>query len=101
MAFAEANGIARETFLDLVRESPAAAPAALAKGEKMARRKFDQPDSRIRQHLKDVERILEYAGRTGVALPMSEAHVRLLRDAVVAGDGDLDNAAIIRRWRTA
>jgi 3-hydroxyisobutyrate dehydrogenase-like beta-hydroxyacid dehydrogenase len=31
-------------------------------------------------------------------LPLTEAHEQLLAAAVAAGDGDLDNAAIIRRW---
>jgi 3-hydroxyisobutyrate dehydrogenase-like beta-hydroxyacid dehydrogenase len=96
MAFAEAQGLSRSRFLELVRGSPAASAAATAKGDKMASGDF-APESRIRQHLKDVERILEY----GKYLPLSEAHAKLLRDAVAAGDGELDNAAIIRRWRTA
>lgn len=101
MIFAESQGIDRATFLGLIKGSPAASPAALAKGEKMASRRFDAPDSRIRQHLKDVERILEYAARAGLALPFSEAHAKLLKEAVAAGDGELDNAAIIRRWRAS
>jgi 3-hydroxyisobutyrate dehydrogenase-like beta-hydroxyacid dehydrogenase len=96
MAFAESQGIGRSLFLKLVEASPAASVAALAKGERMVRGDWT-PESRIRQHLKDVERMLHY----GKGLPLSEAHARLLRDAVAAGDGELDNAAIIRRWRTA
>jgi 3-hydroxyisobutyrate dehydrogenase-like beta-hydroxyacid dehydrogenase len=100
MVFAEAQGIDRATFLEILKGSPAASPAALAKGAKMASRRFDAPDSRIKQHLKDVERILEYARRAQLPVPFSEMHARLLRDAVAAGEGELDNAAIIRRWRT-
>jgi 3-hydroxyisobutyrate dehydrogenase-like beta-hydroxyacid dehydrogenase len=96
MAFAEAQGIGRRLFLELVAASPAASQAALAKGEKMASGDY-MPESRIRQHLKDVERMLAYAAD----LPLTQAHAKLLRDAVAAGDGDLDNAAIIRRWRAA
>jgi len=96
MVFAESLGIPRKQFLDLVRGSPVASVAALAKGEKMASGDF-VPDSRIRQHLKDVRRIREYAH---FPLPLTEAHERLLDEAVAAGDGELDNAAIIRRWRT-
>jgi 3-hydroxyisobutyrate dehydrogenase-like beta-hydroxyacid dehydrogenase len=98
MAFAEANGIERRLFLELIRESPAASAAALAKGEKMVRADYS-PESRIRQHLKDVERVLRY--RQQLPLPLSEVHANLLREAVDAGDGELDNAAIIRRWRAA
>jgi len=94
MAFAEALGIPRRTFLELVRGSPVASSAAVAKGEKMATGDF-APDSRIRQHLKDVRRIREYAR---FALPLTEAHQKLLEAAIAAGEGELDNAAIIRRW---
>jgi hypothetical protein len=31
---------------------------------------------------------------------LAEAHEKLLAEAVAAGDGELDNAAIIRRWKT-
>ena len=95
MAFAEALGIPRRQFLDLVRASPAASAAALAKGEKMVSGDY-APESRIRQHLKDVRTILS-ASR--LELPLTLAHERLLEEAVSNGDGELDNAAIIRRWR--
>jgi len=97
MVFAESLGIPRAQFLELVRGSPVASVAAVAKGEKMVSSDFS-PDSRIRQHAKDVKRIRQYAR---FALPMTEAHEKLLDEAIAAGDGDLDNAAIIRRWRTS
>lgn len=95
MAFAESLGIGRREFLDLYRETPAVSAAALAKGERMVSASYDNAASRIRQHLKDVRRMREYAS---FALPLTEAHERLLDAAVAAGDGDLDNAALIRRW---
>ena len=94
MAFAEAFGIPRATFLELVRGSPVASSAALAKGEKMVSGDY-APDSRIRQHLKDVRRIREHAR---FALPLTEAHEKLLAEAIAAGNGDLDNAAIILQY---
>jgi len=94
MVFAESLGIPRAQFLDLVRGSPVASVAAVAKGEKMVSGDF-APDSRIRQHAKDVKRIRQYAR---FALPMTEAHEKLLDEAIAEGEGDLDNAAIIRRW---
>lgn len=97
MAFAESLGIGRRQFLSLYRESPAASAATLAKGEKMAHRDY-APASRIRQHLKDVHLMRELSG---VRLPLTEVHERLLAEAVAAGDGELDNAAIIRRWESA
>ena len=43
--------------------------------------------------------MLSAAADYGLALPLSSAHADLLREAVADGDGDLDNAAIVRRWR--
>lgn len=100
MAFAESLGIAPDAFLALVLATPARSAAAEAKGHLMASGSFE-PQSRIRQHLKDVELMLEAARAGGQPLPLSEVHARLMRDAVAAGDGDLDNAAIIRQWRRA
>ena len=98
MAFAESLGIAPDAFLALVLATPARSAAAEAKGPLMAAGRFE-PQSRIRQHLKDVGLMLEAAQAAGQPLPLSETHARLMRDAIAAGDGDLDNAAIIRQWR--
>jgi 3-hydroxyisobutyrate dehydrogenase-like beta-hydroxyacid dehydrogenase len=97
-AFAEALGIAPERFLELVLATPARSDAALVKGPLMVANDF-APRSRVRQHLKDVDLMLRGAGQAGLALPFSELHARLLREVVDAGEGDLDNAAIVRRLR--
>lgn len=97
LVFAERLGIAPESFLDLVLATPARSDAALAKGERMVRGDFDPPQSRIRQHLKDVRLMLEQARAAGQRLPLSTAHAALLQAAVDAGDGELDNAAVIRQ----
>ena len=94
MAFAEAIGIGRRQFLEMYRASPAASAAALAKGEKMVAGDY-HPESRIRQHLKDVQHIRRYAR---AALPLTTVHEKLLADAVAAGNGELDNAAIILQY---
>jgi 3-hydroxyisobutyrate dehydrogenase-like beta-hydroxyacid dehydrogenase len=99
MVFAERIGIAPDAFLKLVLATPARSDAALAKGERMVRDEFEPPQSRIHQHLKDVNLMLEQAAAAGQRLPLSEAHATLLRAAVASGDGELDNAAIIRQIR--
>jgi 3-hydroxyisobutyrate dehydrogenase-like beta-hydroxyacid dehydrogenase len=96
MVFAETQGIAPATFLQLVLHTPARSCAAQAKGQMMVDGDF-APQSRIRQHLKDVALMLQAAGSAGQKLPLSETHAALMRAAVAAGDGDLDNAAIIRQ----
>jgi 3-hydroxyisobutyrate dehydrogenase-like beta-hydroxyacid dehydrogenase len=98
MVLAESMGIAPAQFLELVLATPARSDAALAKGAKMVAGDF-APQSRIRQHLKDVDLMLDSSRTTGQRLPLSETHAALMRAAVAAGDGDLDNAAILRQFR--
>ena len=100
MVFAEALGIPRAVFLTMVGQSPAASPAAMAKGSRMVAADW-APESRIRQHLKDVGHMLALSREAKLPLPLTEAHAKLLEVAVAAGDGELDNAAIIRRWERA
>jgi 3-hydroxyisobutyrate dehydrogenase-like beta-hydroxyacid dehydrogenase len=98
IVFAERMGIAPAAFLELVLATPARSAAAETKGRLMVEERF-APQSRIRQHLKDVDLMLAAAAAQGQALPLSQTHAALMRAAVVAGDGDLDNAAIVRQLR--
>jgi 3-hydroxyisobutyrate dehydrogenase-like beta-hydroxyacid dehydrogenase len=98
MAFAVSQGIATDAFLRMVLDSPARSDAALVKGEKMVSRDFS-PQSRIKQHLKDLDVMLASAHAKNQGLPLTTRHAQLLRDAIAAGDGDLDNAAIILQMR--
>ncbi len=98
MVFAEQLGISPDKFLALVLASPATSGAAQAKGRMMVDGDFT-PQSRIRQHLKDVDLMLTSAADRGQKLPLSETHAALMRAAIAAGDGELDNAAIIRELR--
>lgn len=99
LVFAEALGIAPHSFLAMVLATPARSDAALTKGAMMVSGQFEQPQSRIRQHLKDVDLMLQQAARAGQHLPLSAVHAELLRAAVAHGDGELDNAAIVRQLR--
>lgn len=99
LVFAQSQGIAPEQFLDLVLATPARSAAAEIKGPLMVQERFEPPQSRIRQHLKDVRLMLEQAQQAGLPMPLSLAHAQLLQAAVDAGDGDLDNAAIVRQLR--
>jgi len=98
MVFAERQGITPEKFLELVLHSPARSFAAETRGAQMAAGDTT-PVSRVAQHLKDVEMMLDYAGAAKQRLPLSEAHAALMRAAVAAGDGELDNTAIVRQLR--
>ncbi len=98
LVFADKLGLELRAFLALLLDSPAYSAAMDAKGSKMLAGDF-VPQSRVRQHLKDVELILQYARQAGQELPLSEVHRHLLAAAVAAGDGELDNAAVIRELR--
>jgi 3-hydroxyisobutyrate dehydrogenase-like beta-hydroxyacid dehydrogenase len=98
MVFAEAMGIAPGDFLQLVLSTPARSDAAVVKGQMMVQGQFE-PQSRIRQHFKDVQLMLNMAGAQQQNLPLSQTHAALMKAAMEAGDGELDNAAIIRQIR--
>ena len=95
LVFAEALGLDPSSFLAMARVTPAYSRAIDAKGDKMIARDYDPPESRVRQHRKDVALMLDAAARLGCVLPLSEVHAALLDGAIAAGDGDLDSAAII------
>lgn len=98
LVFAEKSGLETGAFLELLKNSHAYSAAMDSKGEKMIRGDF-KPESRVRQHYKDVELILKYARKAGQDLPLSEIHLDIMEKAITAGDGDLDNAAVIRELR--
>jgi 3-hydroxyisobutyrate dehydrogenase-like beta-hydroxyacid dehydrogenase len=98
MVFAESLGIPPASFLQLVLATPARSEAAKVKGAMMVNKQYD-PQSRIRQHLKDVQLMLGMAQHAGQNLPLSQVHSDLMRKAIEAGDGELDNAAIIEQIR--
>jgi len=98
LVFASNLGLEPETFLELLKVTPAYSAVMDTKGKKMLNDDFTA-ESRIRQHHKDVSIILKYAEMAGQELPLSKAHLDILEKAIEAGDGDLDNAAIIQEIR--
>ena len=95
IVFAGKLGIEPQAFLELLKVTPAYSAAMDTKGEKMLKGDF-APQARLRQHCKDVSIILEYAKKLGQDLPLSKVHRDILQKAIDAGDGDLDNSAVIR-----
>ncbi len=100
LAYARAKGMDLPTTLHLLRESMAYSRIMDTKGEKMIESDFT-PQARLSQHAKDVGLILEDALRSGLQLPLSEAHDALLRRATELGWGDSDNSAIIKAYEPA
>jgi len=95
LVFAGKLGLDLEAFLELLKATPAYSAIMDTKGEKMLKGDFSA-QARVRQHHKDVSLILEYAEKAGQELPLSKAHLDVLQKAIEAGDGDLDNSAVIR-----
>ena len=65
----------------------------------MAKRKYDPPEARLSQHLKDVRLIRRLAGEIGAGTPLSDTHQTLLEQAEALGLGEADNAAVIAALR--
>lgn len=99
LSLAEACGLELTTVLDLLKESAAYSYSMDVKGARMTERRYDEPEARLRQHLKDVHLILELAAGQNRALPVSKLHAELLGEAVEAGLGEADNAAIFELLR--
>lgn len=98
LVFAETLGLDLESFLRLLKVSPAYSAAVDVKGAKMLRGDFT-PEARLKQHRKDVSLILKYAARAAQELPLSRVHAEILEQAIEAGDGELDNSAVIKEIR--
>jgi len=103
VALAEGLHFARRLNLDLnavlaILKSGATWSRVMdAKGKKMIDGDFE-PQARLSQHLKDVRLILAQAESADVDLPVSALHQELLSRVDAAGEGGLDNSAIIRAW---
>lgn len=95
LVFAAGLGLEPWAFLELLKVTPAYSAAMDVKGKKMLEGDFT-PQARLRQHHKDVSIILKYAENSGQELPLSKTHLEILEKAIAAGDGELDNSAVIR-----
>jgi len=95
LVFASKLGLDPEGFLELLKVTPAYSAAMDVKGKKMLDGDFTA-QARLRQHHKDVSIILEYSEKLGQELPLSRVHLDVLKKAIEAGDGNLDNSAVIR-----
>jgi putative dehydrogenase len=102
LVFAGRLGLDPAAFLKVARSSAAYSQVMDVKGAKMTRDEFTA-EGRVIQHLKDVHLMLEQAERARQRLPLLEVHADVLEACVRAGEGDLDNSAVIKeiRRRTA
>lgn len=96
LVYAGELGLDPARFLELLVETPAYSRQMDTKGPKMVSGDFE-PQARLAQHAKDVQLILKTAEQMNLYLPASRLHHALLRAAIEAGDGGLDNSAIIQQ----
>src|SRR4029077_3110675 len=68
------------------------------KGRKMIEGDF-RPQGRARQHLNDVDLMLDQAKKVGQPLPLLEVHRDVLESCVRAGESELDNSVVVAEIR--
>jgi 3-hydroxyisobutyrate dehydrogenase-like beta-hydroxyacid dehydrogenase len=95
LLLAQALGLEPGAFLELARGSAAASAVMETKGPRMVRGDF-APEGRVVQSAKDFGLIIGAAEGAGVALPFARLYRGMMDGLIAAGEGDLDNAAIIR-----
>jgi 3-hydroxyisobutyrate dehydrogenase-like beta-hydroxyacid dehydrogenase len=98
LVFAEKFGFDLDSILVLLKKTPAYSCAMDVKGKKMVEGDFT-PQSRIIQHFKDLKIVLAYAAKLKQPLPLTQLHQNILQGAIDAGDGEMDNAAVIQQIR--
>jgi len=94
LTFAARLGLDPAAFLTVARASAAASQVMDTKGPKMVAGDF-APEGRVRQHLKDVQLMLEQARKAGQQLPLLSVNAEVLEACVSHGDGDADNSIVI------
>jgi putative dehydrogenase len=87
-------GLDPAALLHLLQNSAASSSVMKVKGPLMVSRKYDKPQSRVDQSLKDFALIQGQGLKAGQKLPLTEVYVKLLQSCTAHGEGQLDNAVI-------
>jgi 3-hydroxyisobutyrate dehydrogenase len=95
VVFGERAGLSRDQLIAMITASGYSSPMMRFKGGVMARRDFTRADFRLSLMRKDLQLALAEARRLGVELPATAASCGVLAQAVDAGLGDLDCAAVL------
>lgn len=98
LVFAETLGLELGPLLEVLKKTPAYSVAMDVKGEKMVKGNFE-PQSRIAQHRKDLDIILQYALAARQPLPLTQAHHDILKAAESHGLADADTSAVLLELR--
>ncbi len=97
LSFAEAVGVSPKRALEILKRGAAYSRVMDTKGHKMLNRDF-RPQAKLSQHHKDVRLILSQGKKAKAHLPMTTLHNQLLKRVIAAGNGELDNSAIIKAF---
>jgi 3-hydroxyisobutyrate dehydrogenase-like beta-hydroxyacid dehydrogenase len=93
-ALGEGLGLDRGQLLSVVAGSGFSAPVMRFKAQRMIRRSYADPDFRLALMAKDLRLATDEATRHDVLIPMTRVATAEHREAVEAGLGELDCAAI-------
>jgi putative dehydrogenase len=92
--FGRRIGLDPSRLLEIFQGSAAASSVMPVKGPLMVQRRYDAPQSRVDQSLKDFSLIRAQGRKAGQPLPLAEVYVQLLETCAARGEGHLDNAVI-------
>jgi 3-hydroxyisobutyrate dehydrogenase-like beta-hydroxyacid dehydrogenase len=98
LVFADALGLPLPAFLAAARDSAAYSQIMDVKGDRMIAGDFTA-QGRLVQSTKDARLMVEAATAAGQDLPLGRAYLDILEKSILAGDGDLDNSAVMREIR--
>src|SRR5690606_22273017 len=98
LVFAERMGLDPKAFLEVAKQGASYSRVMEGKGDKMVSGDF-APLGRIKQHLKDVQLMLDQAEKIGQELPLTNLHEVVLKSCIAHGEADLDNSAVINEIR--
>jgi 3-hydroxyisobutyrate dehydrogenase-like beta-hydroxyacid dehydrogenase len=96
VALGVAGGLDRRLVLDAIGDSGFASPVMAFKARRMAADRFSDPDFRLSLMAKDLRLAVAEAAQAGVSLPATQAVSTTHRQAVEAGLGEEDCAAVVR-----
>lgn len=96
-AITERCGVPRAKFLEILANSSLGSPAIKNYGKLMVDRAYEPAAFNMKLGLKDVELALSTAASVGLPLPSGEVVKKNFLEAIAAGDGEKDWAAIAER----
>jgi len=95
LTLAAKAGLDQAMALEVLKNSAASSSAMDQKGERMVRKNFLQPASRLTTSYKDARLILALGAKLDCPLPLMSLYVQALASEISKGKKDLDPATII------